>query len=58
MPDPVIEERQALGVLGDARGNPLAERAHSLAAQAPAFGQLLLAEGIVASYLADRPGYS
>lgn len=52
VPDPVIEEWQALGVLGDAKGNPLAERAHSLAAFAPDFGKLLLTEGIVAAYLA------
>ena len=53
VPDPVIEEWQALGVLSYAPGNPLAERARSLAARAPAFSTLLLTEGVVASYLSD-----
>ena len=53
IPDPVIEEWQALGVLGDAADNPLADRAHTLAARAPAFSTLLLTEGVVASHLSD-----
>jgi hypothetical protein len=51
--DPVLEEWQALRELGDVAANPLAERAHSLAAQAPEFSTLLLAGGIVAGYLSD-----
>lgn len=51
--EPTIEEWQALGSLGDAAGNPLAERAHALAVRAPAFGRLLLTAGVVASYLSD-----
>jgi hypothetical protein len=54
VPDPVIEEWQALSTLGAATSNPLAERAHVLAAQAPEFSRLLLAEGIVAGYLSGR----
>jgi hypothetical protein len=51
--DPVLEEWQALRELGDVAVNPLAQRAHSLAAQAPAFSTLLLTEGIVAGYLSN-----
>ena len=52
-PDPVIEEWQALGALGDVNSNPLADRAHTLTARAPEFSRLLLAEGIVARYLSE-----
>jgi hypothetical protein len=51
--DPVLEEWHALRELGDVAANPLAERAHSLAAQAPEFSSLLLTGGIVAGYLSD-----
>ncbi len=51
--DPVLEEWQALRELGDVAASPLADRAHSLAAQAPEFGALLLTGGVVAGYLSD-----
>jgi hypothetical protein len=53
VPDPWLAEWDALGVLGPVASNALAEHAHALAAQAPAFGQLLLDRGVVADYLRD-----
>ncbi|GAA1992844.1 hypothetical protein [Kitasatospora viridis] len=53
VPDPTPEEWKALTVLGDGRTEPLADRAHALAARSPVFGELLLTEGVVAGYLAD-----
>jgi hypothetical protein len=55
VPDPGLDEWQALSVLGEATADSLAERAHWLAAQAPGFSRLLLDEGIIAGYLSD-PG--
>ena len=55
VPDPGLDEWQALRVLGDATADSLAERAHWLAARAPGFSRLLLDQGIIAGYLAD-PG--
>ncbi len=51
--DPVLEEWQALRELGDVAASPLADRAHSLAAQAPEFSALLLTGAVVAGYLSD-----
>ncbi|MFB7122984.1 NACHT domain-containing protein [Kitasatospora sp. NPDC056273] len=53
VPDPTLQEWQALTVLGDGRTEPLSDRAHALAARSPAFGELLLTHGIVRDYLAD-----
>ncbi|WP_042401356.1 NACHT domain-containing protein [Streptacidiphilus carbonis] len=53
VPDPTVEELQALMGLGDARSDSLAERAHALIASSPAFGGLLLTSGVVERYLAD-----
>jgi hypothetical protein len=55
VPDPGLDEWEALGVLGDATADSLAERACWLAAQAPGFSRLLLDKGIVGRYLSD-PG--
>jgi hypothetical protein len=55
VPDPGLDEWRALSVLGDATADSLAERACWLAAQAPGFSRLLLAQGIIAGYLSD-PG--
>ncbi len=53
VPDPGLDEWQALNVLGSVKSDSLAERAHALAARAPGFSQLLLDHGIIAGYLAD-----
>lgn len=51
--DPTIQEWQALQRLGDPQFSRLAEQAHALACQAPAFGRLLLDEDVVGTYLTD-----
>ena len=55
VPDPGLDEWEALGVLGDATAGSLAEQACWLAAQAPGFSRLLLDKGIIGGYLA-APG--
>ena len=55
VPDPSLDEWEALGVLGDATADSLAERVCWLAAQAPGFSRLLLDKGIIGGYLSD-PG--
>lgn len=51
VPDPGLDEWEALGVLGDATAGSLAERVCWLAAQAAGFSRLLLDEGIISAYL-------
>ena len=55
VPDPGLDEWEALSVLGDATADSLAERACWLAAQAPGFSRLLLGKGIISGYL-SHPG--
>jgi hypothetical protein len=55
VPDPGLDEWEALSVLGDVKTDSLAERACWLAAQAPGFSRLLLDQGIISGYLSD-PG--
>ncbi|HET6187417.1 MAG TPA: hypothetical protein VFE59_10490 [Trebonia sp.] len=55
VPDPGLDEWEALSVLGDATTGSLAEQACWLAAQAPGFSRLLLDKGIISGYLAG-PG--
>jgi hypothetical protein len=53
VPDPGLDEWEALGVLGDPMKHPLAERACRLAAGADGFSRLLLGSGLVSGYLSD-----
>lgn len=53
--DPTVAEWEALGVLGQTGIDPLADRAHLLAARQESFGGFLLDQGIIANDLTD-PG--